>query len=167
MPGTARRAAGRTAAPTKGAALASRVRLGSPTDLVDALSAITTLPRAALIDRWKAAYGRSPPKGISRSLLEHAAAHDLQVRAQGGLKPATRRALMAVPDQNPGKPVPPTSPRRLVPGARLVRQWRGRTHSVEVLDQGFLWSGRRYGSLSAIARAITGTNWSGPRFFGL
>jgi len=53
------------------------------------------------------------------------------------------------------------------PGTRLVREWQGRVHEVVVLDEGFLWSGKRHGSLSEIARAITGTRWSGPRFFGL
>lgn len=55
----------------------------------------------------------------------------------------------------------------LKPGARLLREWNGRAHTVEVLDQGFLWNGEAYLSLSAVARAITGARWSGPRLFGL
>ena len=55
----------------------------------------------------------------------------------------------------------------LAPGSRLIREWRGRTHTVEVLDRGFRCDGKQYRSLSAIARAITGARWSGPRFFGL
>jgi len=57
--------------------------------------------------------------------------------------------------------------RTLKPGARLIREWNGSSHIVEVVEDGFLWNGKRYRSLSAIARAITGTRWSGPRFFGL
>ena len=58
-------------------------------------------------------------------------------------------------------------PSRLQPGTRLVREWNGRTHVVEVVDKGFIWEGDRHRSLSAIARAITGARWSGPRFFGV
>ncbi len=134
------------------------------------LRAIRSLPRAALMKRWSAAYGRVPPKGLSRRLLEHAAAYDLQVKAFGGLKPAIRRRLLAVADEKAGKavaPVPAVLPKTLAAGSRLVREWRGRSHTVEVLDEGFLCGGRHYTSLSEIARFITGTRWSGPRFFGL
>ncbi len=134
------------------------------------LRVIRNLPRAALMARWTAAYGRLPPKGLSRRLLEHAAAYHLQVKAFGGLKPVIRRRLLAAADRTPGTGVTTVStalPKTLAPGSRLVREWRGRSHTVEVLDQGFLCDGRHYASLSEIARFITGTRWSGPRFFGL
>ena len=124
----------------------------------------------ALVERWAAAYGRPPPKGMSRRLLEYAAAWHLQSQAFGGLGPAVRRKLQrharpvecgasrvrgAVPSKGPP------------PGSRLVREWHGRAYTVEVLDAGFLFNGQRYGSLSQVARVITGARWSGPRFFGL
>ena len=141
-----------------------------PEDAANQLAAIPELPRAALIERWVAAYGRLPPKGLSRRLLEYAAAWHLQTQAFGGLDPAVRRRLhrLAEPDddgtsrvsRDVGSKGPP-------PGSRLVREWHGRTHTVDVLETGFLCDGQHYGSLSEVARAITGARWSGPRFFGL
>src|SRR5260370_16161070 len=119
---------------------------------------------------WTGIFGALPPKGLSRRLLEHAAAYDLQAKALGGLKPAVRRKLLQSGRIRPS-PVD-RSPRRhrpgpLSPGSRLVREWRGRSHTVEVVDRGVLYAGRRYRSLSEVARTITGARWSGPRFFGL
>lgn len=134
------------------------------------LKTIRSLPRAALVERWMAAYGRSPPKGLSRRLLEHAAAYHMQVSMFGGLKPSVRRRLLAPADRKSASDdaaTRATSPKTLLPGARLVREWRGHSHTVEVLGQGFLYGKRHFSSLSEVARAITGTRWSGPRFFGL
>ncbi len=141
-----------------------------PEDVANQLAAIPELSRAALIERWVAAYGRPPPKGLSRRLLEYAAAWHLQTQAFGGLNPAVRRRLhrLAKPDddgttrvsRDVGSKGPP-------PGSRLVREWHGRTHTVDVLETGFVCDGQHYGSLSEVARAITGARWSGPRFFGL
>ncbi|MBL8704255.1 MAG: DUF2924 domain-containing protein [Rhodospirillales bacterium] len=134
------------------------------------LKAIRSLPRVALMVRWKAAYGRPPPKSVSRRLLEYAAAYHVQVKAFGGLKPAVQRRLLSAADRKPGTGVaaaPVALPKALAPGSRLVREWRGHSHTVEVLHQGFLCDGRHFSSLSEVARAITGTRWSGPRFFGL
>jgi len=123
------------------------------------------LPRKELVKRWSKAYGAPPPKGIKRGLLERACAYHLQARQSGGLKPATRKALLAIAG---GAPFERQTPRReLRQGARLVREWHGLTHQVEVTEAGFTWNGQSFASLSAVARAITGTHWSGPRFFGL
>ena len=142
----------------------------NPEDLANELAAIPDLPRAALVERWAAAYGRPPPKGLSRRLLEYAAAWHLQAQAFGGLDPTVRRRLhrlaRPVDDGTPrvsrdvGSKSPP-------PGSRLVREWHGQTHTVDVLETGFLCDGQHYGSLSQVARAITGARWSGLRFFGL
>lgn len=133
------------------------------------LALIGTLSRATLVERWTAAYGRPPPKGISRRLLEYAAAYHLQVRAYGGLKPAIKRELQRLGNllKGPARPKPPPNGKTLDAGSRLLREWHGRTYTVDVLDSGFMWDGRRYGSLSEIARSITGARWSGPKFFGL
>lgn len=130
---------------------------------------VSDLPREQLAERWINIYRSPPPKGVSRRLLERAAAYHLQADALGGLKPAVARKLSRLTAGTDG-PRPLRSPQtrgHLSAGTRLVREWNGRTHSVEVTDAGFLWNDRSYGSLSAIARAITGARWSGPRFFGL
>ena len=95
-------------------------------------------------------------------------AYRLQELAYGGLSKATRRKLIALTKelQTNGGIAPDPGP-RVRPGARLVREWRGRTHTVVVTEDGFEYAGKTYSSLSKIAQAITGAHWSGPRFFGL
>ena len=140
----------------------------SPADA--ALAEIAHAPLESLRELWARRYGPVPPKSLSRRLLEYAAAYDIQARIYGGLKPAARRKLLQVAaksrdGRNGGtqrKPQPVPSA-----GSRLVREWHGRSHVVEVTDRGFLHAGQRYRSLSEVARAITGARWSGPRFFGL
>ncbi len=95
--------------------------------------------------------------------MEKAIAHDMQVRAFGGLSARTIRALKAAAklDAAPASRRPPSR------GTRLVREWNGIPHEVDVMDDGYLWRGQRHRSLSAIALVITGTKWSGPRLFGI
>ena len=116
---------------------------------------------------WRRLYDRDAPR-ISRDLLVLALGYRLQETEQGGLGKATRRKLqtMAKALRTTGRvgPMPSLS---LKPGARLVREWHGRTHIVTVTEDGFEFSGTGYASLSKIAKKITGTHWSGPRFFGL
>ena len=132
------------------------------------LSAIEDLSRTVLIERWEAAYGHLPPKGISRRLLEYCATYAIQVKAFGGLKPSVRRRLEGADGRKEvSSKIERSSTATLAPGARLVRDWHGRTHIVDVIDGGFRYDGRDYKSLSRIAREITGARWSGPRFFGL
>ena len=132
------------------------------------IAGLADLSRPDLIARWRALYRGNPPKGISRSLLVRAIAYQLQVRRFGGLKPATDRQLQKIANGTAGgdsanlRAAPD-----LHPGARLVREWNGSTHVVDVVEGGFTWKGELYGSLSEIARRITGARWSGPRFFGL
>jgi Protein of unknown function (DUF2924) len=130
------------------------------------------LDGAALREEWRRVYRSEPPR-ISRDLLMRAVAYRLQEQAYGGLSKWARQSLAggsAEPDSADaaGEPKPkPAEPSPLKPGARLVREWHGRTHVVAVLDDAFEFGGRRYGSLTQIAREITGAHWSGPRFFGL
>jgi hypothetical protein len=133
------------------------------------LDAIPKLPESQLVEQWAALFGRPPPRGISRRLLELAAAYNAQANVYGGLRQSTRRKLTdwarrrATVTEKPER-----KPRMaLSPGTRLVREWHGRTCTVEVTEQGFLFAGQRHGSLSAVARTITGARWSGRRFFGL
>jgi hypothetical protein len=134
----------------------------------DGIAELEALTSPQLRARWQQAFGRPAPKRASRDLLLRALAYRLQEQAEGCLRPATRRRLARLAGLNGEipKPVPPVAT-RLKPGSRLVREWRGEVHQVTVLDDGFDYRGARYGSLSQIARTITGTRWSGPLFFGL
>ena len=137
----------------------------SKADVLREIDRLSELPRAELAMRWTALFGSPPPKGIKRGLLERACAYDLQAKAFGGLGRSTRRAML---DRAVGEPVRVQQhDRNLRQGARLVREWGGVVHQVEIRDGCFVWDGQEFRSLSAIARAITGTAWSGPRFFGL
>ena len=132
------------------------------------IDGLADLNRVELVERWRTSYRTDPPKGISRRLLIRAIAYQMQAKRYGGLRPAADRRLRmiangTVKNDHGGRKVSP----RLQPGARLVREWNGVSHVVEVIEDGFVWNGDRHRSLSAIARAITGARWSGPRFFGL
>src|ERR1043166_3525882 len=116
---------------------------------------------------WRRLYHSDAPK-ISRDLLVLGLGYRLQEIEQGGLGKATRRKLQTMANalRTTGRvgPMPSLS---LKPGAHLLREWRGRTHIVTVTEDGFEFAGTSYASLSKIAKKITGTHWSGPRFFGL
>jgi len=129
---------------------------------------LPSITRPELLVRWRKLHGAAPPKGISRALLIRAIAYATQAKRYGGLKPAVARRLRKIADRSllDERTEVGTSP-KLQPGARLVREWNGSTHMVEVVDGGFVWNGERHRSLSVIARTITGARWSGPRFFGL
>ena len=130
------------------------------------VAALPKTPTAELKQKWRELYGKEPP-GFSRSYLISRLAYRVQELAFGGLKPATRTRLDALADGLDPKTVRQRVLDRPVAGARLIRQWQGAEHHVVVLADGFEWQGRRYQSLSAVARAITGTRWNGPAFFGL
>ena len=132
------------------------------------IAALGDLSRAELIERWQGHYRSAPPKGISRSLLIRAVAYEMQARRFGGLRPATERRLRQIADGVGASNNCVRDTAVVVrPGARLIREWHGVVHVVDAIDGAFLWNGLRYRSLSAIARAITGARWSGPRFFGV
>ena len=128
------------------------------------VSVLSDLPYPDLAARWQADHSAPAPKGMSRRLLLLAFAYRLQADAYGALDSKTNRYLRAVAAGSPEavRPLP-----ALKTGTRLMREWNGRTHVVDVTEEGLLWNGETYTSLSAIARAITGARWSGPRFFGL
>lgn len=140
----------------------------APAEVARRLDRLTTLTRDQLRAEWHQLYRSPPPRRLSRDLLHRAVAYKIQEQALGGLSPVVRRRLqtlaraMAEGDETSLRSGP-----SLKPGARLLRQWRGESHCVVVLEDGFLYEDRRYRSLTAIARAITGAHWSGPRFFGL
>jgi hypothetical protein len=118
--------------------------------------------------RWRTVYQTEAPIRFSRELLMRAVAYRLQERVLGGLKAATRplfqRVAAAAHARRPLKLKPL---RMLEPGALLIHEWGGVKYKVVVLENGFSFRSQRYGSLSAVARQITGSHWSGPLFFGL
>lgn len=124
-----------------------------------ALTALEDMPAAALRQEWGRVY-RTPAPNISAELLRLGIAYRLQEKALGSLPRASKRVLEQAAVNRPTGPV-------IKPGTRLIRDWQGRTISVLVEEDGYLFENRRFRSLSAIAREITGTAWSGPRFFGL
>jgi len=132
--------------------------------LAEDLRALDHLAGKALRERWVDVFGQPASRHLSASLLRQSLAHRLQTRALGGVSPAIRQRLHQLSVGEPSRPRHTTA---LAPGARLVREWRGIPHVVEVVANGAVWEGRRYPSLSAVARAITGPRWSDPRFFGL
>ena len=142
-------------------------RAGSQT-LGSDLSALNGASRAELVAAWRRLFGSPPPKQLGRGLLELGVAWKLQERALGGLSASAKRQLTEL-GRTMGErtELPPTRKVSLKPGVRLIREWDGKTHEVTVLETGFGWAGTAWTSLSAIARAMTGTRWSGPRFFGL
>jgi Protein of unknown function (DUF2924) len=126
------------------------------------LADLDVMDRTGLARLWSDLIGGDVPTSMSQPMQRRFLAFELQAKAEGGL-PAAIRARLDLIAAGEERAATPT----LQPGARLLREWNGTTHVVDVLPEGFLWNGRRHRSLSAIARAITGARWSGPRFFGL
>jgi hypothetical protein len=120
-----------------------------------------------LKSRWHELYDTEPPPRISRELLTRAIAYRLQEKVFGVLAPATRRLLERVADDRPSHRGRLSHARKAAPGTLLIREWRGKAHQVTVHDDAVVYRGKRYRSLSEVARLITGTRWSGPLFFGL
>jgi hypothetical protein len=129
------------------------------------LAGLMNLSRLQLQERWRKLYGSDPPPQISRQLLAQAVAYRLQVKALGGINFSTRRALEKITEERKFKAQEGDD--GVKPGIVLVRVWHGETHQVSTLRDGVEYRGQRYRSLSEVARRITGTRWSGPRFFGL
>jgi hypothetical protein len=134
----------------------------------EALSRLPKLDLGELRQQWRALYKAEASPHLSRELLVRAVAYRIQEVALGGLRPGRQRQLRQIAQQfkQTGKAMIRARP-ELKPGTRLVREWRGRTYEVLVLDGCFSWQDTHHRSLSAIARKITGTAWSGPLFFGL
>jgi len=136
-------------------------------ELSQRIAALNELTAQQLRDEWRRLYRGQPPR-LSRDLLIRTFAYRMQELAYGGLSKAAQRKLDALTKELKGKgSVVVTPGLSLRPGTRLVREWRGRTHTVVVTEDGFEYAGKAFLSLTKIAHAITGAHWSGPRFFGL
>ncbi len=141
----------------------------SDASVVAQLAALRKMSVVELKQRWEALFATPTPNN-SRSYLEVRLGNRIQELMLGGLSRDTRRVLDLLAKELEGKNsrrAIMTDPRKPIPGTRLLREWDGAEHSVTVLRDGFDWQGRKFKSLSAVARAITGTQWNGYRFFGL
>lgn len=133
------------------------------------LAALKAMTVKELKAEWENLFDRPAPNN-SHAYLQQRLAYRVQELAYGGLTKPVTAILNALADEVEGKKVRKSAisdPRNPVIGTRLVREWDGVGHVITVLKDGFDWQGRRYKSLSAIARDITGTRWNGYRFFGL
>ena len=128
-------------------------------DLTLQLGELERMPREQLAARWEAAFGNPAPSRVRAPLLRAALAWKLQMDASERWTPARIGRLLREASSPKGA--------LLQPGATLVREWQGRTYSVQVTPSGYLFDGEAFASLTAIATRITGTPWSGPKFFGL
>src|ERR1700682_6061262 len=145
-----------------------------PRDEIDdaALEAeIGRLPALSLLElrnRWKMLFDHSAPKSLRRNFLARAVAYQMQVEAYGGLSVGTKRRLREIASAvRNGDANSMLGSTRIRTGTQMIRQWQNTTHTVTAVAEGFEWNGRRYKSLSAVANAITGTNWNGFAFFGI
>ena len=136
-------------------------------ELSQRIAALNGLTAQQLRDEWRRLYRGQPPR-LSRDLLIRTIAYRMQELVYGGLSKAAQRKLDALTkDLKVKGSIVVTPDKSLRPGARLVREWRGKTHTVVVTEDGFEYAGKTFPSLTKIAHAITGAHWSGPRFFGL
>lgn len=140
---------------------------GGSGQLEQEIQELLTLDVTALRRKWAALFGADPSPYLGRMFMVRAIAYRMQERVFGGLKSSTQRVLDRFSEAR-GKKTQPNAPRqRARAGTVLIRQWKGVQHRVTMLDSDVLYRGRRYKSLSEVARTITGTHWSGPLFFGL
>ena len=133
------------------------------------LAAMQKLSVNELKAKWEALFGTPAPNN-ARAFLELRIGYRIQELTYGGLTRETRRVLDLLADEVEGKISRKSmvaDPRNPVVGTRLVREWDGAEHTITVLRDGYDWQGRKFRSLSAVAKAITGTNWNGFRFFGM
>jgi Protein of unknown function (DUF2924) len=139
-------------------------------ELEDEIARLRDLDLPTLRARWRSVFRRKAPEPLPRHLLFRILAYRLQAERLGDLDKETVRLLDRIASGNGGNgpnSVLEKQSRLLQTGSMLVREWDGARQRVVVLDSGFAWNGKTYRSLSAVAFAMTGTRWSGPRFFGL
>ncbi len=137
-------------------------------DLTAELAKLDQLGLDALRARWLKVTGKPAPRAFRSELLRRALAHEIQVAELGGLSPAVKRRLrLLAAAARDGRFDEVIGTSSIKPGTLLIRVWQGTTHRVMVMADGFAWNGMSYGSLSGVAKAITGATWNGWIFFGL
>ncbi len=132
------------------------------------LKSLLGMNKAGLCALWRELFKEDAPSQVRKELLTRILAYRIQEQAFGGLSAANRRRLREIArtfQRDPKTSLPGAG--AIKPGTRLIRQWQGKSHHVTVHELGYEYDGKRYASLSEIARLITGTRWSGPLFFGL
>ncbi|MBW2712929.1 MAG: DUF2924 domain-containing protein [Deltaproteobacteria bacterium] len=134
----------------------------SKASLDSLLADICSLSYQELKERYQASFGQSAPPRLGGDLQRRALAYRAQADDLGGLPRRIEKLL-----RTDSTPAERNGHQQLLPGTQLVREWQGEMHVVDVLEHGYGWRGEKFTSLSAVAREITGTRWSGPRFFGL
>jgi hypothetical protein len=140
----------------------------SSIDIAELLTRLSAATIFELRGEWRRLHRMPPPMRLSRDLLLRGITYKLQERPRGGLFKSIIRKLERLNlDSEASDAQKPARPISLKAGTRLVREWRGVTHTVFVYADGIEWRGQRYRSLSWVARKITGARWSGPHFFGL
>jgi len=140
----------------------------NPSEVAVRLLEISKMDKSQLAMLWRELFESPPPRGARRDLLVRFVAYRFQERIFGGLDRDTKNRLNELARRiakDPNAALIGTP--RIKPGTCFLRDWRGRSHRVTVLESGFEYAGKHYSSLSQIARLITGTRWSGPLFFGL
>ena len=135
--------------------------------LEDEIARLRGLDLTGLQARWRTLFGRRAPANLPKHLLVRMICYRLQADVHGDLDPASIRYLDRLAKARSAKSAPLPEMTSVRPGTVLVREWDGVVHHVMAVDEGFAWNGTSYKSLSQVARAITGTRWNGPRFFGL
>ena len=145
----------------------NRPRNSGTAELEDEIAGLVDRSTPELRLAWRKLHRAGPPLGLSRDLMIRAFANKLQERVHGGPSLALRRRLQSLAGGLQKGAISFDPGTVLKTGTTLVRQWRGHTHTVLVHEGGFEYEGRRYRSLTVIAQRITGTHWSGPRFFGV
>ncbi len=134
----------------------------------DRLTLLPKMSKPQLLTLWSNVSKTPPPRQVRRDLLIRILAYRIQAQAYGGLSTAARKRLRDLARKFEANPNAELSGAvQIKPGTRLIRDWQGQSHRVTVLENGYEYAGKRYPSLSQIARLITGTRWSGPLFFGL
>ena len=160
--------------PLKDESGTAALAVAAGSDLRSRIAALHEMNTAALRDAWRKAWGRTAPKGARKRFLMLGIAWKWQAELFGGYGPELSRRFSALetcgsigaidPDAEPGDV---TTAARPILGTRLIRDWQGERFEVHVTERGYLCRGQTYGSLSSVAKAITGVSWNGPKFFGL
>ena len=140
----------------------------SGVDVGAQITALDTLTTTDLQIEWRRLYLAAPPNRLSRDLLLRGIAYELQEQVHGGLSPDIQRRLRSLVESTDKQSRSrATLAITLKPGTKLVREWRGHVHAVNILDDGLDYRDQRYRSLTRVARLIIGVHWSAPLFIGL
>jgi hypothetical protein len=132
------------------------------------LKRLTDMNTSDLRAEWRKRFGCKPASRLSKDLMVRTIAYKIQEKVFGGLSKAARKKLKNYRRQiQTGGTIAVATDIRIKPGTKLVREWNGQVHTVVALDKGFEYQGQQFVSLTKIANEITGSHWSGPRFFGL